>query len=116
MTNITNFNNTNIDTLMANAYISADIIRFVDTDVEIVLVKMGEYTVLIHSESNYRNIIGSTCVFDRVHNNIRTNSFKKDTYTDDIDDQERTILYLDWNTGLFLKDTENGIKLVANEV
>ena len=116
MTTLTNFNNTNIETLIANVYISGDIIRFADDSVEIVLVKMGEYTVLIHSESNYRNIIGSTGVFDRVHHNIRTNSCEMDKYMDPYDKKERTILYLDYGTGLFLKNSNNGVTLVANEV
>lgn len=115
MTTMTGFNNTNIESLIANVYISGDVIRFTDDGVEIVFIKMGEYTVLIHSESNYRNIIGSTGVFDRVHNNIRTGSCRKDKYTD-VDEKERDILYLDYNTGLFIRDVENGIRLIANEV
>lgn len=82
-------------------------------NINIMFIKVGEYTGMIDTKRYKLHIIGSNQTFDRIHANIVGDSYKKDT-TVDYTNTKRDVLYLDYNTGLCLIETDTGCKLVYN--
>ena len=114
MTRTINFTD-NMNSILSTTEFSGDIIHITDHFTHVTFAKFGEYTVLMSSDTWQMYIIGSYNVFDRIHEAIRSNTYKTDTYVD-FDDVTEEIRYLDYNTGLFLKETKSGCTLVFNAV
>lgn len=112
MTNTLELKDT-IENILTKTQLEFDTIHLTAENTEIVFIKIGEYTGMIDTKKYRLNIIGSLNTFDRIHTNIREDDFKTDE-TIDYTDTRRKVLYLDYNTDLFLIETEEGCKLVYN--
>ena len=104
---------TTIEQILTNTQLGFDAIELTAGNTTMMFIKIGEYTGMIDTRRYKLNIIGSLNTFDRIHENIREDNYKTDETTD-YTDTKRKILYLDYNTGLYLIETEEGCKLVYN--
>lgn len=108
---------TNIINVLESFNVKDDIIVLRKTGfTELVLFTTTEYTVLYETDYNRSHVIGSTCVFDRMLSNFMSGNFVEDSYLNVITEERKKLLYLDYNTGCFLKETSAGIQLVINAI
>ena len=111
MTSTLELNNT-INEILLNTKLG-ETIQLTAGNINIMFIKVGEYTGMIDTKRYKLRIIGSNQTFDRIHANIAEDDYKKDS-TVDYTDTKRDVLYLDYNTNLCLIETDTGCKLVYN--
>jgi hypothetical protein len=112
MTNTLELSKTTIEQIITNAKLGENI-KLTAGNIMVMFIKIGEYTGLIDTKKYKLHIIGSNKTFERISANIAEDDFKEDK-TVDYTNTERDVLYLDYNTGLCLIETDTGCKLVYN--